>query len=113
MKGTKPKNPCYESRLFREWQFGAGWHHLGVKAGTPKHLNHAQVGKFAILTTRFPNEPESDRRIVGLFQFGEILDEPDSETTLVATSKINGLVTQAFGKGSALPASGYSVRKSR
>ena len=125
------------------------------------------------MTTRFPNEPESDRRIVGLFQIGEILDGPDSETTLIATSNgrvrlrmeeakrlyfweyytsgsgrpdwrtglfryiddgqvhriladisakvqdkdtkalINGLVTQAFGKGSAPPASGYSVRKSR
>jgi len=90
MKGAKPVNPCHESRLFREWRFGAGSHHLGEKRGTPIHMRDGKVkaGEFAILTTRFPNKPnESQRRIIGVFQIGEVIDEPDSETMLIASPK--------------------------
>jgi len=72
MKGDKPVEPCYESALFTRWQFGAGGFHTGMKAGQPIHLIQAEIGKFAILTTRFPNEEESERRIIGLFQIAEI-----------------------------------------
>lgn len=85
MKGEKPTDPCYESRLFRDWRYGAGWFHTGAKAGTPIHLRQVKVGKFAILTTRFPGEPEEARRIVGLFRIGEILETP--ETVLIAAPK--------------------------
>ena len=83
MKGSKPKKPCYESRLFQNWQYGAGYYHTGKKAGTPIHLNQTDVGKFAFLTTRFPGEPESERRIVGLFQIGEV--DNSYETIVSAT----------------------------
>lgn len=83
MKGKKPESPCYESRLFREWRFGAGRFHTGVRAGEPIHMRQVEEGKFAILTTRFPNSLENERRIIGLFQIGEILEDP--ETVLVAT----------------------------
>jgi len=72
MIGTKPHNPCYESTLFRDWQFGAGYSHKGPNAGKPVHLSEAEVGKFAFLTTRFPGGEEPDRRIIGLFKIGKI-----------------------------------------
>jgi len=71
-KGTKPINPCMESQLFREWKFSAGVYHHGERAGQPIHLSQTANGKFAILTTRFPDEPESERRIIGLFQIERI-----------------------------------------
>jgi hypothetical protein len=82
-KGHKPQEPCYESVLFREWRYGGGAYHTGVRAGTPIPLNDVEFGKFAILTTRFPDEHESERRIVGLFQIGKIEDNP--ETVVIAT----------------------------
>ena len=33
-KGDKPKDQCYESRLFRDWEYGAGWCHTGKRAGS-------------------------------------------------------------------------------
>ena len=85
MNGPKPQEPCYESVLFSKWRYGAGWYHTGVKAGTPIHIAQAEVGKFALLTTRFPNEPESKRRIIGLFQIGEKIERP--ETILLAATR--------------------------
>jgi len=85
MNGPKPSEPCYESVLFSKWRYGAGWYHTGAKAGTPIYIARAEVGKFAILTTRFPNEPESKRRIIGLFQIGRI--EESYETVLLAASR--------------------------
>lgn len=83
MNGPKPQNPCYESVLFREWRYGAGYFHTGVKAGIPIRLKNVEEGNFAILTTRFPNEPESERRIIGLFQIGQI--DNSLETKVIAT----------------------------
>jgi hypothetical protein len=71
MKGAKPSPPCYESNLFRNWRFGAGGFHTGAKVG-PIHLTKTGAGKFAILTTRFPGEPESERHIIGLFQIAQV-----------------------------------------
>lgn len=86
MQGEKPVNPCMESELFRKWQFGAGWWHHGEKAETPKHMRQVGAGKFAILTTRFPDTLESERRIIGLFQIEEVLyqDSIHHDTTLTA-----------------------------
>ena len=86
MQGSKPVAPCMESELFRKWQFGAGWWHHGEKAGTPKHMRQVGTGKFAILTTRFPDTLESERRIIGLFQIDEVLYQGsvDHDTTLTA-----------------------------
>ncbi len=176
MRKDKPKDPCYESKLFREWHFAAGEHHLGEKRGMPIHMQAGKVkaGEFAILTARFPNEPdESQRRIIGVFQIGEVKDVPNSETMLIASPKgrirlrmveakelffweyyttastqpdwrtglfrylddtqahrilvdtvaiiqdsdrkaiVNDLIAQAFGRNSAPPALGYSVRGSK
>lgn len=83
-KGKRPVDPCYESSLFRDWQFGAGWYHTGLRAGTPIHLSNAGEGKIAILTTRFPGETEIDRKITGFFKIAEVIDKPKKETMLVA-----------------------------
>lgn len=87
-KGPKPQEPCYESVLFREWRYGGGAYHTGVKAGTPIHLNNVEIGKFAILTTRFPDQHESERRIVGLFQIGKIEENPETVVTATPDSRI-------------------------
>jgi hypothetical protein len=86
MKGERPVDPCMESRLFRKWEFGAGWWHHGEKAGTPKHMRQVQSGEFAVLTTRYPYTQESERRIIGLYQIGKVLYQGSlkQDTTLAA-----------------------------
>jgi hypothetical protein len=83
MNGTKPDEPCYESTLFQRWTFGAGKYHSGAKAGEDIHLIKSAPGKFAILTTRFPDDSEADRRIVGLFKIGQI----DNQNTVIAAEE--------------------------
>ena len=85
-KGPAPKYPCYESRLFKDWEFGAGYYHNGPNAGEPIRMAGVEIGDIAILTTRFPNESkEPKRRIIGLFQIGDI-DDAD-ETVLKSHKK--------------------------
>lgn len=86
-KRIKPIDPCYESRLFREWKYGAGWYHTGKRSGTPIRLSRVGVGKIAILTTRFPNDSEIDRRIIGFFKIGEVTNNPEEETIMIADRK--------------------------
>lgn len=82
-RGEKPlSNPCYESVLFEDWKYGAGSYHTGSRAGTAKYLRHVGVGKIAILTTLFPSDRYLDRRIMGLFRIGAVVDDP--ETFVVA-----------------------------
>lgn len=81
-QGKRPVEPCYESVLFEDWKYGAGWYHTGSRAGTPKYLRHVGVGKIAVLTTLFPSDRYLDRRIVGLFCIGAVVDDP--ETTVAA-----------------------------
>jgi hypothetical protein len=83
-KGSRPIDPCYESVLFRDWQYGAGWYHTGKRAGTPIHLSNVDKGKIAILTTRFPNDDEIDRRIIGFFKIARVTNNPNEETILIA-----------------------------
>lgn len=82
-KGNKPIDPCYESVLFRDWRYGSGWYHTGKRAGTRIRLSNVGKGKIAILTTRFPNDREIDRRIVGFFKIGHVINEPGKETIMV------------------------------
>lgn len=82
-KGKRPIQPCMESVLFRDWEFGAGTYHTGVRAGTPIHLSNVGVGKIAILTTRFPGDKEIDRKIIGFFKIGKV-NNRKGETRLIA-----------------------------
>src|ERR1700726_4093840 len=79
LKGAAPLDPCYESKLFRIWEFGAGGYDTVTKDG-PIPLTHSEPGKFAILTTRFPGDTESQRRIIGIFQIVRI----DNQNNLIA-----------------------------
>jgi hypothetical protein len=83
-KGVRPIDPCMESVIFRDWKYGAGWYHTGKRAGTPIHLSNVGVGKIAILTTRFPNDEEIDRRIIGFFKIGRVTNNPGEETIMYA-----------------------------
>jgi len=80
--GSPPVALCYESTLFRDWRFGAGTYHHGPKKGQPKWIRDLDVGCVAILTTRFPQDEETDRKIIGLFRVGEVRSEP--ETVVIA-----------------------------
>jgi len=76
-KGDPPTDPCYESRLFRDWKFGAGRYHHGPKKGTPKRIRHVKAGCVAILTTRFRGDDEEiERRIIGLFRISKVYSDP-------------------------------------
>jgi len=85
--GRLPTAPCYESELFTEWKFGTGWYHTGGKAGTPIRSKQVGTGKYAILTTRFPNTSEEDRKIIGFFKIGQIKQDENTETILYADPK--------------------------
>ena len=65
LKGPIPSKsePCYESRLFVDWKFGAGMYHNGSKKGQPIPINGVKPGDLAVVTTRFPEEKEEDRII--------------------------------------------------
>lgn len=86
-KGDKPKDQCYESRLFRDWEYGAGWCHTGKRAGIPIHFRQVQEGKIVLLTTRFPNDIEIDRKIIGIFKIDNVINKPDEETILKGNNK--------------------------
>lgn len=95
-KGDKPLNPCYESVLFKKWEYGAGWYHTGKRKGTPIHISDVRVGDIVILTTRFPEDREIDRRIIGLFKVGKIENRP--ETILIADKKYRIKLTVDIAK---------------
>lgn len=83
-KGNRPVDPCMESVLFREWKYGAGWYRTGERAGTPIHLSNVGVSKIAILTTRFPEDEEIDRRIIGFFKIAKVTNNPNGGTMIYA-----------------------------
>jgi len=87
-KGERPSGRvCYESVLFTDWEYGAGWYHTGRRAGTPKHLTEVGMGKIAVLTSCFPGDQDLDRKIIGLFKIGAIINEPGKETIVKADEK--------------------------
>ena len=86
-KGKRPAFSCYESGLFSEWEYGAGWDHSGVRGNAPRHIRNTEPGKIAILTTRFPGDHEKDRKIVGIFKIGKISSGDESQETMVGADR--------------------------
>lgn len=82
-KGERPVGPCMESKLFRDWEYGAGYYHTGKREG-PIHLSNVDKGKIAILTTRFPKDDEIDRRIVGFFKIAKVTNNAGEQTMMFA-----------------------------
>ena len=87
--GERPQGPCYESILFKEWWFCGGIFHSGPRAGQPMPIQHVEEGDIAIFTSRFPDEPrEEQRRIVGLFLVGQVLEDQEGATYVEADSRL-------------------------
>jgi len=92
--------PCYESRIFRIQEFGAGASLRGVSAGKGRHFSRDIIGKLALFTTRAPDDmKEGDRTIFGLMrirksfidkQFNEeiIKGEPESCVKIPEDSRL-------------------------
>lgn len=91
LKVHKPKinSQCYESQLFNDWKFGAGMYHNGDKAGKAIPIRRASEGDLAIVTTRFPDTEEKDRKIVGIYKIAKVDEETKDTmgTLLVADEK--------------------------
>jgi hypothetical protein len=84
--GSRPTvSFCYESSLFRDWRFGAGFSQHGSRKVQLVRIRDAAVGRVAILTTSFPKDVEIDRKIIGLFRIGEV--NSDEETIVIADEK--------------------------
>ena len=72
-RGRRPRNPCEESVIIERWRFGAGTYLGEDRYGEPIPMNHAQVGKVALLTTRHPERDEEAERIVfGVYKIKQI-----------------------------------------
>jgi hypothetical protein len=86
-QGERPENPCLESALFKDWQFGAGtYHNDGPKKGQPKRAN-LTCGGICLLTTRFPGDSEEDRKIIGLYRVDKVTNNEGEETKFFADNK--------------------------
>ena len=64
LRGRRPEWPCYESRVFTEWRFGAGYYGRGDRAGTSIPMTSVLPGKVALLTTRLPDDDGERARVV-------------------------------------------------
>jgi len=78
-----PEFTCYESRIFRKLEFGAGVNHTGVNRGRGRIIRYITPGKLALFTTREPPMSEAERQIFGFFIIkGDYIDE-DGATRVV------------------------------
>ncbi|MCU0471475.1 MAG: hypothetical protein MUF58_23115 [Arcicella sp.] len=70
-KGKVEDYPCNESSLFENWQWNPG---NEFKTGEPFRIKFTGAGKVAILTTRFANCTEDERKIVGFLKIKALVD---------------------------------------
>ena len=63
---------CYESTMLQEWIANAGIYQNGENKGKPMRLLKAREGKLAVLSTRKPQAPESERFIFAVFLIGNV-----------------------------------------
>lgn len=82
--GNPPLNPCMESVLFRTWEFDAGWDHPKTGPAEPRHLLSVKPEGIVLLTTRFPEDREIDRKIIGYYKIRFVLNPPGNPTRMVA-----------------------------
>jgi uncharacterized HhH-GPD family protein len=78
---SRGNEPCYESIIFSEWLYGAGWDHSNIER--PRRINNTGVGKIAFITTLEPGRQEKDRRIAGYFIIKNITGGEKEETVLL------------------------------
>jgi hypothetical protein len=70
-KGKVDDYPCNESSLFEDWQWNPG---NEFKTGKPVRILQSGAGKIAILTTRFKDCPEAERKIVGFLKIKDLVN---------------------------------------
>jgi hypothetical protein len=70
-KKHKMEFPCNESRTFTDWEWNPGNEY---KTGQPFRILNSGANKIAIMTTRFPNSNEAERKIVGFFLIKSLTD---------------------------------------
>jgi hypothetical protein len=70
-KGYVEDYPCNESVLFRDWEWTPG---SDFKTERPFRILDSGAGKLAILTTRFNNCEEAERKIIGFLKIKDIVD---------------------------------------
>lgn len=63
---------CYESIMLQKWVAKAGIYQNGEKKGKPMRLLKAKEGKLAVLSTRKPQDPESERFVFAVFLIGNV-----------------------------------------
>lgn len=68
-KGFVERYPCNESHLFEDWEWNPG---SDFKTDTPFKVRTIGVNKLAILTTKFPFQPETERKIVGFLKIKRV-----------------------------------------
>jgi len=77
---NETNHPCYESIIFTEWRYGAGWDHTKVER--PRKILNAKVGKIALLTTLEPDKSETERKIIGFMKINNITEGQEKETVI-------------------------------
>lgn len=70
-KGKVDDYPCNESSLFKNWQWNPG---NEFKTGKPIRILQSGAGKIAILTTRFKDCIETERKIIGFLKIKDLVD---------------------------------------
>ena len=74
---------CYESSFFETWQMSAGMYETGERAGQPMHMRQISGGNLAVMTTRGPNDPETERFIFAVFLIGSAYSGDQEEAGAV------------------------------
>ena len=79
---------CYESKMLRDWEASAGYHHNGKNKDKPMTIRNTSSNSLALLTTRFPYEQEMDRIIFAIFLILENYEGDSMEEGHVKTNPI-------------------------
>ena len=77
---------CYESQMLRDWTAFAGFVLTGENKQKPMKLNKVQINSLAILTTRDPYAPESDRFVFGVFLVDDAYEGDNRDEGYVTTT---------------------------
>lgn len=70
--GNVEEYPCNESYLFETWQWNPG---SDFKTDKAFKIKQSGAGKIAILTTRFANCVEAERKIIGFLKINKLVNE--------------------------------------
>ena len=62
--------PCIESYLFEGWEWNLK---VNIKHKRPLKILNTGVNKIAVLTTKFKNTEEDERKIIGFFKIKDLL----------------------------------------